>query len=548
MFSRLVCVSSCLAIALASSRPVVDVGYAQYQAANLTDKEYYTFSNIRYAAAPVDNLRWKAPQIPPTNRTGIIQATPDNNVICPQSTPAWIVNSSAFLQDYLGPFAMPLDPGPLLLDPSQPTPELDPRTTEDCLFLDVYAPKRIFDKHQRAPVLVWIHGGGYSAGSKDDFFFTPEGFYNVTKPGFVAVSINYRLGAFGFLAGSAVKNHGVANAGLLDQRFALEWVQTYIAKFGGDPSKVTIMGESAGGGSVLHHVTAYGGARPAPFNQAISQSAAWLPTVTPDIQNANAQAFFTYLNITSLDQARRKSAVDLIRANLLVIGNAFPYPSFPFVPVPDDSFIPAPPAELLASGKYTHGLRVLTGHNFDEGLIFTNPAAKDDTSYLQWLHDLFPSGTSDTFNELLVQYPSTFDGSLPYTSQITRAALTIGDLTFNAVATALASAKLHKASFAYTFEAYPAIHGQDVLYTYYTPDSPAADLIANVTIARALQKGIASFILTGTPDFGTGPLAPYGAEGKALHLSNSTIVNGVDPALSSRTAWWNQGGLLGKFE
>ncbi|KAH8825866.1 acetylcholinesterase precursor [Flagelloscypha sp. PMI_526] len=550
MFSRLLFVSSLLARIAATALPVVDVGYARYQAANITDKSYYTFSNIRYAAPPVDNLRWREPQSPystsKVNRTMVIPASPDYNVICPQSAPAWYKDSGAFLKDYLGPFALNFDPGPLLLDPSQPTPEQDPRTSEDCLFLDVFAPKKSFDRKGSVPVLVWIHGGGYTGGSKDAWGFTPEGLYNVSDSGFVAVSINYRLGAFGFLSGSTVKKQGVLNAGLLDQRFALQWVQEHIHKFGGDPSQVTIMGESAGGGSVVHHITAYGGSRSAPFIRAIPQSASYFPTFTTEIQNANTKAFLGYLNVTTLDKARNASSIDVIRANLLLVGNASPYPSYPIAPVPDDAFIPGPPAKLLASGQYTRGLRVLTGHNFDEGLLLTNPIAKDYASYVQWIRSLFPSATTSALNELLVHYPSTFDGSLPYTSQITRAALTIGDITFNGLANAIASAKDHEASFAYIFNTYPSLHTVDLPYSFYTPESPGASAVANVTIAREFQKGLASFIITGTPHFGgvKKPLEAYGAKGNVLFFSNSTITHGVDPALNSRTAWWNKGGLL----
>jgi len=86
--------------------------------------------------------------------------------------------------------------------------------------------------------------------------------------------MNYRVGAFGFLAGPTLQSNGTANSGLYDQRLALDWVQQHIAKFGGDPNRVTILGESAGGGSVFHQITAFGELRPVPFQQAIPQSGA----------------------------------------------------------------------------------------------------------------------------------------------------------------------------------------------------------------------------------------------------------------------------------
>jgi carboxylesterase type B len=116
--------------------------------------------------------------------------------------------------------------------------------SEDCLFLNVQSPSNA----SNLPVLVWIHGGGYGAGNgRQDF----SDILNTNGNNFVTVSIQYRLGPFGFLASDELHRRGVVNAGLLDQFFALQWVQTYIREFGGDPSAVTISGESAGGGSVM---------------------------------------------------------------------------------------------------------------------------------------------------------------------------------------------------------------------------------------------------------------------------------------------------------
>jgi carboxylesterase type B len=117
-------------------------------------------------------------------------------------------------------------------------------SSEDCLFLNVQAPANA----SNLPVLVWIHGGGYGAGNGRQDFSTILG---VNGNNFVTVAIQYRLGPFGFLASDELYRRGVVNAGLLDQVFALQWVQTYIREFGGDPGAVTISGESAGGGSVM---------------------------------------------------------------------------------------------------------------------------------------------------------------------------------------------------------------------------------------------------------------------------------------------------------
>ena len=110
--------------------------------------------------------------------------------------------------------------------------------------MNVYAPSNA----KGLPVLVWIHGGGYGIGDGTQDLST---IINANNNSFVGVAIQYRLGAFGFLSSSEVKANGTVNAGLLDMQFALQWVQKNIALFGGDATKVTISGESAGGGAVL---------------------------------------------------------------------------------------------------------------------------------------------------------------------------------------------------------------------------------------------------------------------------------------------------------
>ena len=106
------------------------------------------------------------------------------------------------------------------------------------------------------PVLIWIHGGGYGEGSGA---YDLVDMIRTNDYKFVGVSIQYRLGAFGFLSSDEVHQFGVVNAGILDQQMALQWVQQYIHLFGGDNTRVTIFGESAGAGSVMLHDIAYGG-------------------------------------------------------------------------------------------------------------------------------------------------------------------------------------------------------------------------------------------------------------------------------------------------
>lgn len=120
-----------------------------------------------------------------------------------------------------------------------------------------------------------------------------------------------------------------SNAGLLDQRFALEWVQRYIHLFGGDASRVTILGESAGAGSIEAHITAYGGTKGrSPFRGAIAQSPYYLPTCP--LPNSRVDSVLRFGNVSSVDTLRNMSSAALQKLNTLLVGNSQPFGSFTF--------------------------------------------------------------------------------------------------------------------------------------------------------------------------------------------------------------------------
>jgi para-nitrobenzyl esterase len=197
------------------------------------------FLGVPYAAPPVGELRWRPPQ-PHARWAGIRDAT-SFGAHCPQLP-------SAFGQA---------------------------STSEDCLFLNVFAPMRRDDDFERpAPVMLWIHGGALVVGEGDDYDPAP-----MVARGVVVVTVNYRLGALGFLAHPALAAESVrgssGNFGLLDQQAALRWVRRNIREFGGDPGDVTIFGESAGGLSV-HAQLASPLARGL-FARAIDESGAYMP-------------------------------------------------------------------------------------------------------------------------------------------------------------------------------------------------------------------------------------------------------------------------------
>ena len=315
---------------------MVDMGVSRHQAiAYDSDGDFYTFSNIRYAEPPVGKLRFAAAVSPKPDRT-VRRGEEDR--ICPQANPAWFTTAARFLPTYLAGDASALNSSlasnETTLDASQ-LPPSDPRESEDCLFLDVVVPKAILDERGRgggAPVLVWIHSGGFVVGSKNADG-SPAGLIarsqDDSSRGVIYVALNYRLGAFGFLAGSILEaGGGVSNAGLLDQRLALLWIQRRIKFFGGDPKRVTVLGMSAGGGSIMHHMTARGArGRPLPFQQAILQSPGFEPMRERKQMDRTLQDFYGLLGVDSLEEARAKSGDEVRQANALQVGRA-PYGSF----------------------------------------------------------------------------------------------------------------------------------------------------------------------------------------------------------------------------
>jgi carboxylesterase type B len=188
-------------------------------------------------------LRWQAPQAIEYHNdydpSTVIDAT-QQGPECIQDVPFWSLTNT--------------------------TPAVQPGA-EDCLLLDVLVPQTV--SGPSIPVIVEIHGGGYAGGNSETY--PGYALVNQSQGNLIYVSIQYRLGALGFPSSAEVRENGVANAGLLDQRAALMWVQRNIRAFGGDPAKVTIMGGSAGGGSVLNQMLLYGGEANPPFRAAIAE-------------------------------------------------------------------------------------------------------------------------------------------------------------------------------------------------------------------------------------------------------------------------------------
>lgn len=258
--------------------------------------------------------------------------------------------------------------------------------SEDCLYLNVWVPSS--PKAHNLTVMVWIYGGGFYSGSSSLDVY--DGRYLSHSENVVVVSMNYRIGAFGFLA-----LHGTSeapgNVGLLDQRLALQWVQDNIHLFGGNSKQVTIFGESAGGASVGFHLLSPG-SHPF-FTRAILQSGApncpWA-SVTPAEARKRATLLAKLVNCNGgndtemVDCLRNKSPQELIDQEWQVM----PWPAlfrFSFVPVVDGDVLPDTPEAMLNSGNFKD-TQVMLGVNQDEGtyfLLYGSPGfGKDNESLI----------------------------------------------------------------------------------------------------------------------------------------------------------------------
>ncbi|OZJ04896.1 hypothetical protein BZG36_02513 [Bifiguratus adelaidae] len=290
--------------------------------------------------------------------------------------------------------------------------------SEDCLTLNIVRPSGY--ENQALPVGVWIYGGGFQQG------VSARDLYNLSYPvqqsvmgntPVIGVSINYRLGAFGFLASSEVLHAGDMNNGLKDQILALRWIQENIGAFGGDPTKVTIWGESAGGESVAMLLTAYGGKLNGLFRGAIMESGSsttqqYLPVGAWQGQYRNLTKFAGCDKAADSLQCLRTAPIEKL-VTFFNVTNGLGHTLIKYNPTVDGDVIPQWPKDLLAQGKFVN-VPMISGANLDEGTAFG--AGKVDTTkeLSAWLTQSYPTLHKSTVSEILRLYPNDPSIGCPY--------------------------------------------------------------------------------------------------------------------------------------
>ena len=297
----------------------------------------HAFRGIPYAEAPRGPLRWRAPR--PAPAWGGLRDARRFGASSPQAPPAiWLVQRAIGV----GPDAQ----------------------SQDCLHLNVWTPGC---DARRRPVMVWIHGGAFTLGSGSTRLY--DGTDLARCGDVVVVTLNYRLGALGFLDLSGVfPGEADANAGLRDQIAALRWVREHIEAFGGDPENVTIFGESAGGmsvGALLGAPEASG-----LFQRAICQSGAAHNVSSPERAKEVAECFLTELRCDDLADLRSAKVADLLaaqrRTTMKLTGLDA---AMAFQPSIDGDLLPAAPIDAIAQGA-SRGVATLVGSNRHEWRLF----------------------------------------------------------------------------------------------------------------------------------------------------------------------------------
>ena len=357
--------------------------WSRWQAAavrGVRREDLWSFSGVPYAQAPVGDLRWRPPQ-PPLPWDGVRDASSFGPIAPQRVAEAGLAN--------------PADP------------RADQAQSEDCLTLNIWTPEVPEDPTPDAgrgrPVMVWLHGGGFTSGSGSVFLY--RGGQLARHGDVVVVTINYRLGALGWLGHRGLHDPDgfLGNWGLHDQVAALRWVRDHIAAFGGDKDLVTVFGESAGGFSVvaLMGTPAAAGL----FRRAIVQSGGpHVHSVAEAEEAADRLASTLGLSACTRAALQSVSAPDLVAATD-EMAKAHPDPgsiALPFLPVVDGVFVPDRPLAAIEQGT-ARGVDLLIGTNRDELTLFAlgrpELLGMDEAGARRWVSRVAPDVPTDDLLE-----------------------------------------------------------------------------------------------------------------------------------------------------
>ncbi|KAH8164195.1 hypothetical protein CIB48_g4066 [Xylaria polymorpha] len=483
------------------------------------------YAGIPFADPPVGNLRLR----PPQRRTKPL-GTFDASGLGPSCPQMFFSTSGNLLTSVLGN----------LID----TPLFQTVTgqTEDCLTMRVQRPAGT-KAGAKLPVLFWIFGGAFELGSPQMYDASSLILNGVlqNKP-FIFVSVNYRVGGFGFMPGKEILADGAANLGLLDQRMGLEWVQDNIAAFGGDPTKVTIWGESAGAISVYNQMALYGGNNTYKgnklFRAGIMNSGSMIPADPVDCKRC--QDIYNQV-VSTAGCSGSQDTLQCLRAadynTFLKAANSVPgligYTSvaLSYVPRPDGVILPDSPDVLAKTGRYA-AVPMIIGDQEDEGTLFSlfQSNITTEAQLVDYLNNVFfQKASRDAVVELVGTYSSDLSAGSPFRTgifnspypQFKRLAAILGDLVFTLTRRLFLESAVaanpnvptwsYLASYDYGTPILGTFHGSDILQVFY-------GILPNYA-SGAIQSYYLSFLYTMDPNDGTPgifPNWPQWKQGKQL--------------------------------
>ena len=504
----------------ASSAPQVTTAMTTLGTANgvATDDGVVAFLGLPFAEPPVGDLRFKPPV----------------------EVDAW--DSPVDAGEFGPACAQPADAG---------TGNLYDNQSEDCLTLNVWTPSA--DSKKR-PVMVWVHGGGWIYEGTEDPLYS--GAHLAARGDVVVVSMEYRLGIFGFSHFDEIPGSG--NAGLLDQRLALEWVRDHIEAFGGDPNDVTLFGESAGGMSATA-LMAMPSAKGL-FHKAIAQSGAGSTARETAYAKAVSDELLGAAGVSDLNELLDLSTEELVTAQDLMLEVAF-LGDLLFGTVVDGDVFPEPPIHAIAKGAASD-VPLLTGTTRDETRlwIFYVPILADISfdavvALIPYGERAIPEGK--TVQDVIDLYESNRPGAEP--GVITHAAGS--DIFFRLPAIRLVEAQLaHQPNntFFYRFDWPPpapaspdndlgAMHGAELAFMFGSGNEGWLDIYGPDPLPQPLTEQMMdawlAFAKTGDPNHSDMPNWPaYDASTRATMVFDTTEATAMseiadDPAGDERTFW-----------
>lgn len=497
MYARTLILSAALAAATAAGAQSVahiDTGSVRGIDGAAVDR----FLGIPYAQAPVGELRWRDP-LPAKTWTSVRDAT-GAAPACYQAPPAAF---GPYTNEFLN----------------------SPRVSEDCLYLNVWRPHGASGS-ARLPVYVFIHGGAFNSGSGNIPIYDGTA---LAARGVVVVTINYRLGVFGFMAHPALTRESAhqssGNYGLLDQVAALQWVQANIGAFGGDPAGVVIGGQSAGAVSVNDLIVSP--LAKGLFRGAVAESGAGIGIAASPLGKAE-QLGLTIQNqvgAASLAQLRTTSAGDLLKAATKASaphGAQFAMVELPLAPNVDGYALLADatdPAAAVASP-----VPLLTGFNTDEYGLFGAPASK--AQFEEMVRERYGAFAG----RFLALYPhATDEEAVASTAQIGRDRALSSLVLWSQQRTRTA----HQTVFTYLFDhPYPANAGRKTFGAFHTSEVPYVMGVLDAkgrnftardrAVSAAMQERWLAFIRTGNPGVPGQAWAPADATPVVMGLGDKT--------------------------